>query len=249
MSALRRIADAIATVASLTGLLFVSAALAQDNLVESTEAARLEPATRAAFLLDAYDLVAIGEFIDLPEDAAADLSPDALKEVVVEFRLHHVYQGYVSGDPISVTLPADMLRYPGENVSRYVKARDTLLRKAESLLSMEQELAALREALRIGSVTTDEFRRQENELSGSLEGLAADIAGTRNRMIAVIHGASFYDLGGALKQDEPYLLGLDRSGENADVFVLVESPHIQNVFWGQTRRDVVTALDRIMREE
>ena len=114
-------------------LMSSTTALGQDSRSE------LPPEKFAEFLLDTYDVVALGEFLVIPDHAASDFSREGPKEVVLELEVSSVYQGYVVYDRIAVRVAADMLLYPGESIARYQKRVEVRQRRGARLRELEQE--------------------------------------------------------------------------------------------------------------
>lgn len=204
-------------------------------------------AERAGFLLDHYGIVVSGEFVGFPEDAAGDITKSGPREVVIPFAVSRAYKSYRRLDTIQVQLDADMLRYPGTDISRYNKRLDVRRRHAAWRARFDRQMAELREAQHNGLVTAREFRDKESELLAIHDAVVAEAVNIPVRRVVVLHGETFHDLGGAIKPDEQYLLGLDWSRGDPGVFVLPDVPGDRNIFWGPMRDEVVAALDQIER--
>ena len=106
----------------------------------------------------------------------------------------------------------------------------------------------LREAQQNGFVTAQEFRERESELLAIHEAVVAEAVNIPSRGGGPIHGESFYDLGGAIKPNEPYLLGLNWSREDPSVFVLPYVPSGRGIIWGQMRDEIAGLLDLAGRQ-
>jgi hypothetical protein len=71
---------------------------------------------------------------------------------------------------------------------------------------------------------------------------------TGTRMIAVIDGRTFYDLGGAIAPNTKFLIGVNRSLEHVNIYALEEVPKTAvNIFWGEVLEDVSRSLDSVAR--
>ncbi len=142
-----------------------------------------------------------------------------------------------------------MLRYPGEEISRYGKRLEFWQQYAAWLEQFDRQMADLREAQQNGFITAQEFRQREAESFAIQEAVDAEAGDIPSRFVGVLHGETFHDLGGAIKPDEQYLLGLDRPREDESVFVLAEeSPMSRNIYWGQMRDEVARILDQAERQ-
>lgn len=121
----------------------------------------LPPEQWASFVLEHYEVVVVGEFPDIPDDVAGDITRQGENEVVIPFEVSALYKGYVPYDILQVRLAADMLRYPGENIARYSKRFETRLENAAMLGELHQRLTNLRSDLRSGFVSDERFQAQE----------------------------------------------------------------------------------------
>ena len=199
---------------------------------------------RAEYFLGSYDFVVAGEFVGYPKDVAGDLTRNGRKEVVVPFAVSRIFKTYLPLDTMQVQFDADMLRYPGEEISRYAKRREFRQQHAAWREQFAEQMAELREAQLNGFITAQEFRQREAELLTIHDAVVADAVEIPSRFVGVLHGETFYDLGGAIKPHEQYLLGLELSREDPSVFVLTEVPPNRNIYWGQMREEIAGLLDR-----
>ena len=204
-------------------------------------------AERAEFLLKKYEFVVFGKFVGFPEDAAGDLSMDGPKVVVMPFAVSRVFKMSLPLGTIQIQLNADMLRYPGEEISRYSARHEFWEQYAAWLEQLDRQMTDLREAQQNGFITAQEYQQKEAELLAIQEAVHAEVGNVPNRFVGVIHGETFYDLGGAIRPDEQYLVGLDWSREDPSIFVLPDVPGDRNIFWGQMRDELATLLERADR--
>lgn len=65
------------------------------------------------------------------------------------------------------------------------------------------------------------------------------------RIVAAIHGTTFYDLGGLLKPGEKYLLAANATANRSDVYALNDAAPF--IFWSDTRDEIVSALRAMPR--
>ena len=203
-------------------------------------------AERAEFLLEHYEFVVSGEFVGFPEDVAGDLTKSGPREVVIPFAVSRVYKSYLWLDTIHVQLNADWLRYPGAEISRYSKRLEFRQQHAAWRAQFARQMAELQEAQQNGFITAQEFQEKETELLAIHAAVVAEAVNIPSRRVVVFHGETFYDLGGAIKPDEQYLLGLDWSREDPSIFVLSDFAD-RNIFWGQMRYDIAVLLERADR--
>ena len=228
-------------------LLLGTGALAQDsNRPPAPGTWAVSSAERAEFLLKKYEFVVSGKFVGFPEDVAGDLTRSGPREVVIPFAVSRVYKSYLWLDTIHVQLNADWLRYPGAEISRYSKRLEFRQQHAAWRAQFARQMAELQEAQQNGFITAQEFQEKETELLAIHDAVVAEAVNIPSRGVVVFHGETFHDLGGAIKPDEQYLLGLDWSREHPSLFVLSDFSD-RNIFWGQMRDDIAALLERADR--
>ena len=194
---------------------------------------------RANTLLEEYELVALGEFVTSPEPDEGPLAP---RLVIATFRVDELFKGPKESREVSVELMSDMLAFRGENVSRYAKRKQRWQDIGTEEQSIKRERAALDESLRTGAITQQEYDRKRDELDQKERNRVDTAVKLFSRQVAVIDGRSFYDLGGAIQPKEKYLLGLNRTKDRVEVFSLEEVPVNGNIYWSDTRDEIVSAL-------
>ena len=222
---------------SVCGSFFAAAVFGQEVIGD------LPPEQWASFVFENYEVVVVGEFPDIPDDVAGNITRQGENEVVIPFEVSAIYKGYVPYDVVQVRLVADMLSYPGEDIARYSKRFETRLEYAAMFEQLNQRFTNLRSDLRSGLVSDESFQAQEAVLLAEQQQLFSESVSISFRSISITHSLSFYDLGGAIEPNESYLLGLNRSRDNRDVLVLEEVPLIQNIFWGRMGTEIGAALD------
>jgi len=203
------------------------------------------PSTIAKQMLENYEFVAVGEFLDFPAEAADDAAFLEPRDVIVRFNPHTVYKGDTApGSMVDVQLNSDMLSFPREPaVSRYTKRRQVRLEQARQLKELDQQLTRLAEDLENKRIAQQTFRDEQTALLARREELIARSLATGTRRVAVIDGESFYDLGGVIRPDTRYLVGLNRTGENIPTYLLEEfATSTSNIVWGETFDEVVPVL-------
>lgn len=229
----------------LCSLVFGFTAFAQElNRAPAPGTWAVSSEQRAEYFLKSYDFVVAGEFVDYPEDVAGDLTRNGRKEVVVPFVVSRIFKTYLPLGTIQVQFDADMLQYPGEEISRYAKRREFRQQHAAWREQFAKQMTELREGQLNGFITALEFRQREAELTAIHDAVVAEAVKIPSRFVGVLHGETFYDLGGAVKPYEQYLLGLELSRENPNVFLLSEVPGNRNIFWGQMGDEIADLLDQ-----
>jgi hypothetical protein len=204
------------------------------------------PSSIAMRMLETYELVATGEFLDFPAEMADDPAVLAPRYVIVEFTPIAVYKGDAApGFPIAVRLNSDMLSFPGEpGISRYAKRQQVRQEQIQQGEELNRELALLAEDLQNERITAQEFRAEEARLLSRREELIAESLATRTRIVAVSHSTTFYDLGGVISPRVHYLVGLNRTLENVHVYLLEEIPQSgPNIIWGEMFDEITGVLD------
>ena len=199
------------------------------------------PVAYARDLGEAFEIVVDGEFQDIPEksgDGIEDLNP---KDVLVRFKVMEVYKGSEAGS-IGVSLNSDMLEFPGGEMSRYAARNEARRALRMQLQPAWEELDALRAAFDAGEISRHLFsseRRRLEELIRHKSRLHPEFSA---RLILRVHGETFYSRGGAIQENERYLVGFDRVPGETGVYRLEEDPEDPNIFWGEQREDVILAL-------
>lgn len=198
----------------------------------------------ANLLLEGYELVALGEFTAVAEPDENELKP---RLVIATFRVDELFKGPKESREVSVEFMSDMLAFHGENVSRHEKRKQLWKDIGTQMESIKRERAALDESLRAGAITQQEYDKKRDEVDQKERNMVDTNSKLVGRQVAVIDRQSFYDLGGAVKPKEKYLLGLNRTKDRVAVFSLQEVPVNGNIYWSDTRDEVVAALRKLAR--
>ena len=199
------------------------------------------------YLLEYYELVAVGEFDSFPEGSPDDFSLLNPRDVLVEFRILKRYQG-MSADSIQVELISDMLVFPGEDLSRYAKRQQVRWGQIKEAEAIRRQLETLERSLEAGEIALQEYEEETTKISVLQEQLTRDSLATSTRLIGLVHSETSYDLGGAIRPDETYLIGVNKTLDRNHVYMLEEVPRsVKNIFWGETRDDLIAALDALTR--
>ncbi len=219
----------------------------RDSVAVSEVTHRPIPAqARASYLLGDYELVADGEFYSFPAASPEELRALQPEDALLRFRIHRLYKG-AAPESIEIEFVNDMLVFPGEDVSRYAMRWQIL--KAKDLEPFEKQLDALERSLEAGEIDRLAYELERERLYTQIQqrfdrdGLAS------TRMISVLHAQTFYDLGGAIRPNERYLIGADRTLDRIHVYRLEDFHHekSQGIYWGEMREDVAAALDGLTR--
>lgn len=193
-------------------------AITEDQLQESFDRKiavthwALSPSSRAMRLLEDYELVAIGEFVDFSSEEANNQAVIQSRDVVVGFSPTALYKGGIAnGVPVDVRLNSDMLSYFGEPISRYEKRKQIRRVQREELERLDGQLAALSQDSQDGRIAAQEFLDEEERLRTQRQTLIDDSLATSTRNVAVIGLETFYDLEGVIQPGVEYLVGLNRT--------------------------------------
>ena len=200
------------------------------------------PEELASDLLENCELVADGEFYALPESSPEELTALKRGHTLVRFRIHRLYKG-VAPDAIAIQLENDMLIIPGEEISRYEKRRRILEEVLADVEPLLEQTDALLRSLEAGEVDRQAFTKETERLNAIIserigrEGVVdwALIGGPS-------HGKTFYDLGGAIRPNERYLLGLNTISHENNAYGLSAFGSLSWIYWGEMRDYVLSAL-------
>ena len=199
------------------------------------------PEELASHLFENCELVADGEFYALPESSPEELTALKRGHTLVRFRIHRLYKG-VAPDAIAIQLENDMLIIPGEEISRYEKRRRILEEALADVEPVLEQTDALLRSLEAGEVDRQAFTKETERLNAIIserigrEGVVdwALIGGPS-------HGKTFYDLGGAIRPNERYLLGLNTISHENNAYGLSAFGRLSWIYWGETREYVLAA--------
>lgn len=198
---------------------------------------------RAQETLELYEFVGTGRFvIDDGLNARDVMQP---RNVVAVFRIDEVYKGPEGLPSINVELNSDMLAVPNERVSGYEKRNAAWKRLDDEGAGNRVARAKLEQQLKEGQLAQDEYA-QRSALELAEQQRVEKISKISSRLYRVIHGETFYDLGGSIHSGETYVLGANRTPDRVDVYVLEENMNA-NLYWGELGGDVTAALDQLRR--
>jgi hypothetical protein len=204
------------------------------------------PSTLASTLLQGYALVAAGQFEDLPITADEEAARRPT-DITVTFRISRLFKG-APPLPVRIQLSSDMLFFPLANTSRYAWRQELRGKQIAEEATLNASAERLTEKLSTGSITRQQYEIEQEQLTAARKRLVQESLRTSTRQVRVIDGNTFYDLGGSLRPDELYLIGVNATAGGTSVYVLEESPkNGTNVLWGETMTDVTKALDEAAR--
>lgn len=221
----------------------------RDSVAVSEVTHRPIPAqARASYLLGDYELVADGEFYSFPAASPEELRALQPEDALLRFRIHRLYKG-AAPESIEIEFVNDMLVFPGEDVSRYAMRRRILDERYKDLEPLREQRDALERSFEAGEIDRLAYEVERDRLLAlsqrrrDKDGLAS------RRMVYVLHAQTFYDLGGAIRPNERYLIGVDRTLDRIHVYRLEDFHHekSQGIYWGEMREDVAAALDGLTR--
>lgn len=201
----------------------------------------------AASLMSDFELVADGEFIELPESSPEELSSLVRKDVLVRFRIHKLYKGSVQ-DSVYIELPNDMLVFPGEDISRNAKREVIISKQIEDLRPVLEKTLALDQSLEAGQISRQEYREQQDKLWAVVdERVAQDGAIDHLAWIPISGADSFYDYGGVIRPGERFLIGANGSLASEGAYALEEYSRSSRIHWGERREIILFALNELTR--
>ena len=187
-----------------------------------------------------------GEFYNIPDESAEDVLVQHPKKVSLKFRVSKVLKGNAFG-MIEVELNSDMLVFPGEGISRYAKRRQQIQAQSEELQPILDALDLLNAKLDAGEIDEQAFYSEQSRLWSVFRERSGEVIGkeTATRSLTVLDGESFYDHGGAIKENEPYLMQLQPIAGRQNAYYLREVLGLDtDLYWGEKREDVLMALKK-----
>lgn len=191
-------------------------------------------------LLGNYEIVADGEFFRLPKSSSEELRALKREIVRVGFRIQNLHKGRVP-ETIDIDLYNDMLIVPSEGISRYMKRWRVMEKLWAELEPVLQKREALVRSLEAGDVDWQEYEIETDRLDAII-GDAIDGEGLQDWAIArPTHGRTFYDLGGAIRPNKRYLLGLNRMPQGTNAYGLSAFGGSSRIYWGEMRDYVLSA--------
>lgn len=199
----------------------------------------------AQALLDNFDLVAVGMFDSAPDREWNQI--DILKphELTVAFRILTLYKGSPAQDEVvAVKVNSDMLVLPGGDASRYAARWSESQRLVTEIDSITARLSSLDQRREAGNLPLSEYENERARLSNSRERLLAQRLAIPARRVLQSHGDNFYTLEGAIRPGVHYLVGISRSSDDPQTYLLTELPiATRNIYWGQMAEDIAAALN------
>ena len=205
---------------------------------------REEPSPRelASELLNQFDLVVYGEFVDLPPATQKELRTLPNKLVEVGFRVLELFKGEAS-EAIRVSLNTDMLAIDGENRSRYSKRQEILARENAFLRPHRERLWELKQAAM--SDEFDQLNRLEdtNQLHNVIGRALNESELESRRSIYSVEGDTFHDRDGAIHPYRKYLMGLNKVPGSRKAYWLGELPESSSrIYWDEESEEVIREM-------
>ena len=206
------------------------------------------PGNTASYLMEECDLIADGEFFAFPFSSSEELRALRPENMHINFRIHQLYKGEASNS-IEVQIISDMLVYPGEALSRYVKREIIFETRKEDLRPVLRQIRELEKAHKEGKITRQRFERERNRLNAIVSDRVEQdgLYSSFRRSVGALHGETFYDRGGAVSPEKSYLICVNKLSEDAGAYILEEDPDMANIYWGEMRDYVLSGLDEPAR--
>jgi hypothetical protein len=196
-----------------------------------------------SWLLEYFDLVAMGQFIDVSQVDSDGRHTLRSRTVTVPFRIQDLYSGVESeGSVIHVQLNSDMLVFPGEAISRYAKRQEAHAEFARRMVEIAGERSELDAANRAGAMSDEQYEGETARLDVEVMELNEELRAFGARGAFSSHGRTFYDLGGAIREGELYLIAVANIEGEEGTYLLDDLPTTTNLFWGEKREDVLAEL-------
>ena len=203
-----------------------------------------DPTFIASDMFRGCELVADGEFYALPEYSDEELRALVIEDVVIKFRAHKLYKGQ-ERDSIDIRLTNQMLEFPGEGISRFVK-RDRILEKQwKDLEPLFEQFHAARSLYEAGTMSEEEFMAKADEIAKlmterqKMDGLADNSP----VFTTITHGKTFYEKGGAIGPGRNHFICLDQLPGEEGVYMLEDLAGRLNISWGEMRDYILSGFD------
>ena len=209
------------------------------------------PDDKAKALLDEYEYVARGEFVDVPVPTAAELKTLKDGETQVRFSVHQIFKGDPT-ESIDVKINSDMLFVPGEDRSRYAKRQKIIEHYVDAMRPHRQREQEVLGSFAAGAIDEQTWEAEYARVSaleqqyGLESGLTDLLSG---RQVSSWLGSTFYERGGRIEPTTNYLVGVNRTANGEPVYLLGELPESPSrIYWGAEQEEILRALDRLSRE-
>jgi hypothetical protein len=210
---------------------------------------RSENVARA--LLSDYVFVGLGYIVFDYQTVPKEFYKRRPQRVVAQFNPVQVYKGDAGRGSIKISLRSDMLVVPGENVSAGVK-RDQLWADLDRKRKENTNaLQALESSLANGAIAQSQYEREKTRLNAVASAVSRESSqlSTVSGTVRGQHNRTFFDLDGAIKPNELYLLAVDpvldqQAGAGSEIVYDVPLD-FASLQWGQLRDDSVAVLERL----
>jgi len=227
------------------------------------------PSEVARRLLDEFELVALGEFIGIPETDGGtlraperDLDDRASADLTIAFRIDRLYKGEVPGE-LEVVLSSDMLEVPGSGVSRYIRQGQIWSElESERRPHVEKAWAEMREWLLSGDAgsgvvdeqemqgqATEPFEKEDNYHEKEFEYFTSIVGYMPGSLAGLTYFPdSFYDRGGAISPYERYLLAINRGRDSFGLWRVSDTADgPSRIYWGDEATEIMKQLEVLVR--
>lgn len=239
-----RLPTATCQVSALCALSFFASGLASGQDIGWIRDRLPGPVSVASGMLRDCELVADGEFYAFPEYSPEELRALVMEDVTIRFRVHKLYKG-PERDSIDVRLTNDMLEFPGEGISRFVKRERIVKKRWKDMEPLFEQMRAALSAYEAGTMSEEDLKAKGDEIAYLMEerekmdGLVDDTL----RYLIVHHARTFYENGGAIGPNGNYLVCLDQLPEEKGLYILEEMPDRPNISWGERRDYILSGFD------
>ena len=187
-----------------------------------------------------YEVIVDGEFNELPEATVEELQYLTPRQTLVRFNVIDVLKGSAP-ESIFIELNTDMLLLPEETMSRYAKRERIVEAQYAKWYLISDQLVALRADFDAGAIDRKAFEEERSRLLVLRTETRSVNPRTKSR--AHLHALkTFYELDGAIRENEKYLMGIEPIPGAKNSFRLEELAATYNIFWGQMREFALQAL-------
>ena len=184
--------------------------------------------------INSFPIVVLGQFF-IPEQETDPYKP---RKVLTKFKVDVVIKG-PRRTSINVNVHSDMLAYPGESISTYVKREKTLLKIHEDRIEIDRQMDALTDLMEENKIGRDEFEEKMSILETGVHKLNNEQMEIPDSVHYIVtHGETFYSAGGAITDKEQYLLAFESAESEFELGV--GSNNL--IYWG---KDAVTLAELV----
>ena len=218
-----------------------------DNQGSIVGAGAGHPSYYVSRLLEMFEVVADGEFYAFPKSTAEELRALKEEDVTVKFRIRTLYKGGPE-ESIDVRMRIAMLNYPGTDISRHVRKKEIIAKQDEDLKLEWQRSKELYSSYKAGEIAESEFWDEYGQVMGLIEERRSQdgLIGPASEYV-VMDSATFFSLGGVIREGEKYLLGVNRIKPGASTYLLTEYES-SDIYWGELRQHILSGFESAENE-